>query len=82
METKKSMHYQDEDMFIGWLEEFSDYKTQGSTLDVLQENLKDIYDDRIFLSVLLFRALKIPPYLAKKLLTVAFELMGTDTMNA
>lgn len=45
METKKSTYYQDEDMFIGWLEEFPDYKTQGSTLDELQENLKDIYEE-------------------------------------
>ncbi len=45
METKKFLYYQDEDMFIGWLEEFPDYKTQGETLDELKENLKDIYED-------------------------------------
>ncbi len=32
-------------MFIGWLEEYPDYKTQGESLDELKENLKDIYDD-------------------------------------
>jgi predicted RNase H-like HicB family nuclease len=45
MEVKKFIYYQDEDMFIGWLEEFPDYKTQGETIDELKENLKDIYDD-------------------------------------
>lgn len=45
MEVKKIIYYQDEDMFIGWLEEFPDYKTQGETIDELKENLKDIYDD-------------------------------------
>lgn len=45
METKKFMYYQDEDMFIGWLEDFPDYKTQGETLDELEENLKDIYEE-------------------------------------
>lgn len=45
MEVKKFIYYQYEDMFIGWFEEFPDYKTQGETLDELKENLKDIYDD-------------------------------------
>jgi predicted RNase H-like HicB family nuclease len=45
METKKFMYYQDDDMLIGWLDDFPDYKTQGSTLDELKENLKDIYDE-------------------------------------
>lgn len=45
MEVKKFVYYQDEDMFIGWFEEYPDYKTQGETLDELKENLKDIYDD-------------------------------------
>jgi len=45
METKKFIYYQEDKMFIGWLEEYPDYKTQGKTLDELQENLKDIYQD-------------------------------------
>lgn len=45
METKKFNYYQDEEMFIGWLEEFPDYRTQGETLEELKENLKDIYDE-------------------------------------
>lgn len=45
METKKFVYYQSEDMFVGWLEEFPDYKTQGETLDELKENLADIYEE-------------------------------------
>jgi predicted RNase H-like HicB family nuclease len=45
MENKKFIYYQEEDMFVGWLEEFPDYKTQGKTLDELKENLKDIYEE-------------------------------------
>ena len=45
METKKFIYFQDDNMFIGWLEEFPDYKTQGESLNELQENLKDIYEE-------------------------------------
>ena len=45
METKKFVYYQENDMWIGWLEEYPDYRTQGSTLDELKDNLKDIYMD-------------------------------------
>lgn len=45
METKKFVYYQDGDMFIGWLEEFPDYRTQGETLGELKENLKDIFTE-------------------------------------
>lgn len=45
METIKFVYYQDEDMFIGWFEEFPDYRTEGETLDELKENLKDIHEE-------------------------------------
>ena len=32
-------------MWLGYLEEFPDYLTQGETLDELQENLVDLYND-------------------------------------
>ena len=32
-------------MWLGYLEEFPDYQTQGATLQELQDNLKDIYVD-------------------------------------
>jgi len=43
METKKFKYYQENSMYIGWLEEFPDYRTQGESLSELIENLKDIY---------------------------------------
>lgn len=45
MEMKKFVYYQEDDMWIGWLEEYPDYRTQGETLEELQENLRDIYED-------------------------------------
>jgi len=45
MEKKKFIYYQEDDMWIGWLEEFPDYRTQGETLKDLRENLKDIYEE-------------------------------------
>jgi len=45
METKRFTFYQEDDMWIGWLEEYPDYRTQGATLEELKENLKDIYKD-------------------------------------
>ena len=34
-------------MFLGYLEEFPDYMSQGESLKELQDNLKDIYDEVI-----------------------------------
>ena len=32
-------------MFIGYLEEYPDYWTQGNSLEELQENLLDLYQE-------------------------------------
>ena len=45
MEKTKFVYYEDEGMWIGWLEEFPDYRTQGKYLEELKENLKEIYDE-------------------------------------
>ena len=45
METIKFVYYQENDLWVGWLDEYPDYRTQGSTLEELKENLKDIYED-------------------------------------
>jgi hypothetical protein len=45
METIKFVHWQDGKMWLGYLEEYPDYMTQGETLDELKENLKDLYKD-------------------------------------
>ncbi len=47
MKTKKFVYWQDEDMWIGYLEEYPDYKTQGETLEKLKQNLKDVYQELI-----------------------------------
>lgn len=45
METIKFVYYQENDMWVGWLEEYPDYRTQGISLNELKENLKDLYLD-------------------------------------
>jgi len=45
METIKFVYYQEDDMLVGWLEEYPDYRTQGMTIEELKENLRDIYTD-------------------------------------
>ena len=45
MKTVTYVYWQDEDMWLGHLEEYPDYMTQGKSLKELQENLKDIYSD-------------------------------------
>ena len=45
MERKKYVYWQDQDVWLGYLEEFPDYMTQGESLDELAENLKDIYKE-------------------------------------
>lgn len=32
-------------MWLGYIEEFPDYMTQGKTVKELKANLKDLYDD-------------------------------------
>jgi len=45
METKKFVYWQEEKMWVGYMEEYPDYMTQGETLEELKENLKDIYKE-------------------------------------
>ena len=45
MEKVKYVYWRDEDMWLGYLEEFSDYMTQGETLDDLKEHLEDLYKE-------------------------------------
>ncbi len=45
MPKQKYTYWQDGDMWLGYLEEYPDYKTQGESLEELKENLKDIYQD-------------------------------------
>jgi predicted RNase H-like HicB family nuclease len=45
MIKKKYIYRQDDDMWLGYLEEYPDYWTQGETEEELRENLLDIYSE-------------------------------------
>ena len=45
MEKLKYIYWQDDGMWLGYLEEYPDYMTQGESIEELQENLKDIYKE-------------------------------------
>ena len=45
MEREKYTYWQDDDMWLGYLEEYPDYMTQGKTLEELEENLRDIFKE-------------------------------------
>jgi predicted RNase H-like HicB family nuclease len=45
MQTVRYIYWQDKDMWLGHLEEYTDYMTQGQTTEELQENLKDLYEE-------------------------------------
>lgn len=42
---KKYTYWQDDDMWLGYLEEYPDYWTQGETEEELRENLLDIFNE-------------------------------------
>jgi predicted RNase H-like HicB family nuclease len=45
MERMRYIYWQDEGMWLGYLEEYPDYMTQGKSIEELQDNLKDIYKE-------------------------------------
>lgn len=45
MQTIKYVFWQEDDAWLGYLQEFPDYWTQGDSLDDLIEHLKDLYAD-------------------------------------
>lgn len=45
MQTLKFVHWQEDDAWIGYLQDYPDYRTQGETLDDLKEHLRDLYAD-------------------------------------
>ena len=42
MTTIRYVYWQEEDMWLGYLEEYPDYWTRGETKEELEENLRDI----------------------------------------
>ena len=45
MQTVRFIHWQEVDAWIGYLDEYPDYWTQGSSLEDLKEHLKDLFAD-------------------------------------
>jgi len=45
MGTIRFIYWQADDMWLGYLEEYPDYMTQGESLEELKENLRDVYAD-------------------------------------
>jgi hypothetical protein len=45
MQRIRYVHWQDGDMWLGYLEEYPDYMTQGTSLQDLEEHLRDLYQD-------------------------------------
>ncbi|NTU42548.1 MAG: type II toxin-antitoxin system HicB family antitoxin [Nitrospirales bacterium] len=45
MEKKRFVYWEEDGMWLGYLEEYPDYMTQGESFEELKENLADIYKD-------------------------------------
>jgi hypothetical protein len=45
MPTVKYIYWEEEGAWLGYLQDFPDYWTQGETLDDLKEHLRDLYVD-------------------------------------
>ena len=45
MRTTKMVYWQEDGSWLGYLEEFPDYWTQGETLEDLEEHLRDLHAD-------------------------------------
>jgi len=45
MQSVRIIYWQEDDGWLGYLEEYPDYWTQGETLDDLEEHLKDLHQD-------------------------------------
>jgi hypothetical protein len=45
MNGVRYVYWQDEQFWLGYLEQYPDYVTQGESLEDLQEHLRDLYAD-------------------------------------
>ena len=45
MAKTKYVYCQDEQMMLGYLEEYPDYMTQAESMEELEDNLRDIYKE-------------------------------------
>lgn len=47
MKALRYVYWQDGELWLGYLEEFPDYMTQGESLDDLKDHLRDLYRDLV-----------------------------------
>jgi hypothetical protein len=45
MNSIKFVYWEEEGWYLGYLQDYPDYRTQGETLDDLKEHLRDLYVD-------------------------------------
>ena len=45
MQAVKFVYWEEDGAWLGYLQDYPDYRTQGATLDDLREHLKDLYRD-------------------------------------
>jgi predicted RNase H-like HicB family nuclease len=45
MHNIRYVYWQDGDFWLGYIEQYPEYMTQGMSLEELQDNLKDLYKD-------------------------------------
>lgn len=45
MKGQRFVYWQDGEFWLGYLQEFPDYLTQGESLEDLKEHLRDLYAD-------------------------------------
>ncbi len=45
MQSVKIVVWQEEDTWLGYFEDYPDYRTQGETFDDLKEHLRDLHHD-------------------------------------
>ena len=45
MHTIRYEYYQEDDMWVGWLDEYPDYRTQGESREELEDNLRDLLEE-------------------------------------
>lgn len=45
MQKMKFVYWEDDGAWLGYLQDYPDYWTQGDTFDDLQQHLRDLYQD-------------------------------------
>jgi len=45
MDSTKYIYWQDQNQWLGYLQAYPDYWTQGDSIEELQSNLRDLYKD-------------------------------------